>query len=159
MLTNHLKRLSFGLIAILLILLSGCLSVPGSCVSDLSVPGPGRNDWEYKLPNHYAIWHINGEEIACGVETEQGTLINTISYYVKAFWNNDNTLCLKCVLTREDMKKEGEDLVFEYYVVSFENGNVTRLEGEDEDEVFAMVGSRFEWTPTIPAPEGCVYPE
>lgn len=75
----------------------------------------------------------------------------------KAFWYNDSIICLKCALTREGMKYEGEDVALEYYVVDLGSAIVTKL--ESEDDVFVTAGLRFEWIPTKPAPEGCVYPE
>ena len=76
--------------------------------------------------------------------------------YVVAFWHNEELICLKCANNQEEMEIGAKIETPVYYVVTFRDGDVKRI--ELEDNMVAEIGHEIEWIPTSPSPPGAVFP-
>ncbi|MBQ8164471.1 MAG: DUF3997 domain-containing protein [Clostridia bacterium] len=84
----------------------------------------GNNDWSYKLPNDYEIWHVNSRKIVCGKKASEHSLSNVGGDYVVEFCHNDQYICLKCADASEDFSKNIDETSYQFYIINTINDEV-----------------------------------
>ena len=133
-----------------------CGMVLAACV------GPGRNDWQYNLPNAYCIQYINSRDILLkDTDARSSSSSIVIDRYVTAFCYNDRFVGLQCVDVPQDAAEEIDRTHPDFYLVDTQDDAVY---GPFTEEVYrqtleALKASEMcEWIATVPAPENAVFP-
>lgn len=140
-----LKRRLIFLCTAILCLNSGCV---------------GLNDWTLDLPNDYAIWHINANQIICGKKDGESSLSRVTERYVLEFCYNEQYIGLKCIDDYESYST-GEDTEIFYYMIDTLEDDVTGpLDFESYSELCENINifEDVEWIPTNPTPENAQFP-
>ncbi len=108
-------------------------------------------DWEYPLPNGYAIWRVNTRCIHCNKQNPSGGRTPVLDLYVAAFCHDDRYVGLQCVDVPEDVQTEIDTANPDYYLLDTLTG---QLSGPMDAEDFPL---SLTWLTTKPAPEGAEF--
>jgi hypothetical protein len=83
--------------------------------------GPGRGDWIVKLPNHYEMWEINGQNICIGIPFDNGLSLQIsgvgISGDIIEFCSNDSYVGAQQVDVPTDTQKGVDTTSPRYYLL------------------------------------------
>ena len=141
------RWIRFVLLIILAFILTGC----------------GLGDWNYDLPNGYAIWRINSQDIALvKLENEySGTCV--IDRYILEFCYNDTYIGIKRLMVDESIPYQDVNIETmdhsnpSYYLVNTLEDKVMGpyTAEEYDDQIKAMgVETMCDWIKTVPKPDG-----
>lgn len=125
--------------------------------------GCGLGDWNYNLPNGYAIWRINSQDIALvKLENEySGTCV--IDRYILEFCYNDTYIGIKRLMVDDSIPYQDVDIETmdhsnpSYYLVNTLEDKVMGpyTAEEYDDQIKAMgVETMCDWIKTVPKPDG-----
>ena len=122
----------------------------------------GMQDWGYKLPNGYEIWHINVNDI-CLVKTEGEFTKKKVHRYITEFCYNESYIGLKRIMIDESIPygdvhiEEMDKTNVSYYLVNTENDDIIGPYTSEEYEAqieSLKIEKMCEWIKTVPKPKG-----
>ncbi len=141
-----MKQWAAVLAAVLLLLCSGCAAIAG------------MGDWEYELPNQFAIWRINSRNIVLNdmSEKQKGTPIDG---YIISFCAGERFVGIKrAVSVPKDLEEEIDRTRYHFYLVDTllrrcygPYTSNTAYDAACKDLGAADLGK---WLDTVPAPKG-----
>jgi hypothetical protein len=128
--------------------------------------GSGLNDWKYKLPNNYEMWHINSNEIVVGLRDSNYTLrmyddehnLIGIPAHIIYFANTDRYVYAKTLKPDDIIRfKNSQYVEMFFYVV---DTKIRKSYGPFSNEVDLLsnfIIDNLIWIATQPPPEGVFY--
>ena len=95
---------------------------------------PGLNDWRYKLPNDYEMWHINSSNITVGLAGKDnsslsiydGGILIGIPPHIIDFGHDEKYVCAK-IITKESQGNE-----YFYYILDTQNRYIYEFSNEND---------------------------
>lgn len=146
---------------ILVVIVVLCVFFISSCSATVFNSQINNNDWSYKLPNNYEIWHINSRKIVCGKRNNENSISTVVGQYVSEFCHNDKYVCLKCIEVSDDLSDANDlaDICY-YYIIDTLRDEICGPLTEQEyiKEVKSKNVTELSlWIKTKPRPEGAVF--